>query len=174
MVCVKPRCKGIQRPLPSGRGLFCPQCGRQLAAPLGPLVLRGLSAKQTGGVLERYGRLLLTFNPCILPQSKIKDFCRFPQNEGAEGAHPPKRHKKALPFEDTPGWPLLPLRGNSPPGAPVRTLGRERCEGSGMMRWISEKRTSSPNPTSLRSATLPKGEGFAAPQIRRQFHGGSG
>ena len=44
-------------------------------AALVPLVLRGMSAKLTGGVC---------FEIRILPQSKIKDFCQLPHNEGAK------------------------------------------------------------------------------------------
>jgi len=66
--------------------------------------------------------------------TRTRPLIRHPPRGGSADASFPPLGGEALPLYlpsprargDTPGWLLLPLRGNSPSGAPVRTPGRMR------------------------------------------------
>ena len=72
----------------------------------------------------------------------------------------------SLPRGDTPGWPLLPLRGNSPPGGPK---GRERNSGGNLQaRTTSQTFTRGATKTALRCRSSHFQNHYVAARIPHQ------
>ena len=104
---------------------------------------------------------------CDPPLQKLQRF--FPVNAVGAGPRPARRVKRIRREGHTPGWLLLPLRGNSPSAPPLQHYSTTR---NGLVVFVGEPLGLPPHPSGLTASHLPlKGKALKTRSSAFPFRG---